>query len=172
MTHNHNLDKSAQILIDTLRRMGKTVTFAESCTGGLCAKTITDLPGASDVFHGSAVTYENSVKEALLGVSGDLLRTQGAVCADVAIQMAQGVRSLMSADYAAGITGIAGPGGGSEQKPVGTVFAAVCGPDGICRVLSLCPADFASDLSRNGIRQETVRRVLLALLEICGAAII
>ncbi len=113
-----------------LRESGKTFACAESCTGGHIAHLITAVAGASRYFLGGVVAYSNEVKINVLGVSADDLRTYGAVSEPVALQMAQGVRKLTGADYAVATTGIAGPDGGTADKPVGTVWIAVAGPGG------------------------------------------
>jgi len=112
-------------VIRTLKDRGLTLAAAESCTGGLLGKLLTDVPGSSAVFLLSAVTYSNSMKEKLLGVEAALLREQGAVSEACARAMAEGVRRLSGADLAVAITGIAGPTGGSLTKPVGTVYLAI-----------------------------------------------
>ena len=108
-----------------LARVGKRVAVAESCTGGLIAKRITDRPGSSEVFVGGVIAYENEVKIAALGVSADDLRLHGAVSEVVARQMALGVAERFGASAGIGITGVAGPGGGTPEKPVGTVWLAI-----------------------------------------------
>lgn len=113
------------VVVQELARQGKTLATAESCTGGLLAKRITDQPGASDVFGYGMVTYANEAKERLLGVPHDMLCAHGAVSPEVARAMAQGVREYSAADYGIGITGVAGPGGGTPQKPVGLVYIAL-----------------------------------------------
>ena len=113
-----------------LRESGKTFACAESCTGGNLAHLITAIPGASRYFLGGVVAYSNEVKINVLGVCAEDLHTYGAVSEQVALQMAQGVRKLTGADYAVATTGIAGPDGGTAEKPVGTVWIAVVGPDG------------------------------------------
>ncbi|MGB0390772.1 MAG: CinA family protein [Salibacteraceae bacterium] len=107
---------------------GITLSTAESCTGGNIAHHITSLSGSSAYFFGSVVSYANSVKRGVLGVSESNLEKFGAVSQQVALEMAKGVRQLMKTDYAVATTGIAGPLGGSEQKPVGTVWIAISGP--------------------------------------------
>jgi nicotinamide-nucleotide amidase len=106
------------------------IAAAESCTGGLLSKRLTDVPGASRYVERGFVTYSNDAKQQLLGVSAEDLATHGAVSTQVAGQMAQGARKKAKADVGVGITGIAGPDGGSEQKPVGTVFLAISSPLG------------------------------------------
>ena len=102
---------------------------AESCTGGLVAKKITDVSGASEVFHCGAVTYSNEKKEQLLGVSGETLKKYGAVSEQTALEMSKGIKERMGADIGIGITGIAGPGGGTKEKPVGLVYISICAGD-------------------------------------------
>lgn len=114
-----------QAAIDRLRERGLTLATAESCTGGLIAKRITDLAGCSDVFLGGCVTYSNEAKERLLGVSRETLERFGAVSEQTAAEMARGARERLGADVAVSATGIAGPGGGSAEKPVGTVFVGI-----------------------------------------------
>ena len=111
-----------------LRELGRTVATAESCTGGLVAERLTRVAGSSDYFVGSAVAYSDRLKTILLGVSGDDLERHGAVSEPVALAMAQGVVERTGADFGVAVTGIAGPGGGSEAKPVGTVYVALAGP--------------------------------------------
>lgn len=105
-----------------------TVSFAESCTGGYLAHRLTSLPGSSHVFNGSVVTYGYDAKSELLGVSSDVLNTEGAVSEPVVRQMAEGVKKMFGAPYSIATSGIAGPGGGTPDKPVGTVWIAVSGP--------------------------------------------
>ncbi len=112
---------------EALRSRGLRLATAESCTAGLMAKRLTDLPGVSDIYVGGVVAYDNSVKETLLEVSRDLLATHGAVSEPVANQMAAGVVGRLGADVGVAVTGIAGPGGGTDEKPVGTVWLAVSG---------------------------------------------
>lgn len=113
---------------EALRGRGMRLATAESCTAGLMAKRMTDLPGASDVYVGGVVAYENDVKRTLLQVPQDMLATHGAVSERVAIRMATGVARVLGADVGVAVTGIAGPGGGTDDKPVGTVWIAVSGP--------------------------------------------
>lgn len=114
----------AQTLLELLQQQGKTLALAESCTGGLIASQLTSISGASSVFLGSAVTYANSAKSQLLGVSSDTLEQYGAVSQQVALEMLQGCFEQFDCDVAAAITGIAGPSGGTNEKPVGTVWIA------------------------------------------------
>jgi PncC family amidohydrolase len=110
---------------------GLTVAVAESCTGGLVADAITDIPGSSGYFAGGVVSYSNAAKEQLLGVAGDVLAAHGAVSAQVARAMAEGVRARFDAHLGMAVTGIAGPDGGSDAKPVGLTYVAVADRDGV-----------------------------------------
>lgn len=116
-------------VVELLRKHNKTVTFAESCTGGLLAKKITEVPGSSECFNVSYVTYSNNEKERLLGVSSQTLETYGAVSHQTALEMCRGAKAKASADIAVSVTGIAGPGGGSAEKPVGLVYVGICTDD-------------------------------------------
>ena len=117
-------------LVAELTRTGKTLALAESCTGGHIANRITNVPGASAVLVAGLVTYANSAKEHFLRVTHEALFAYGAVSETVARQMAEGARKQSAADYAIATTGIAGPTGGNEEKPVGTVYIAIAGPNG------------------------------------------
>lgn len=108
-----------------LAARGLTCATAESCTGGLVGHLLTEIPGCSGYFMGGAIVYSNTAKAQILGVDPILLQTEGAVSAPVAAQMAQGARRLYGVDVAVSITGVAGPGGGSPQKPTGTVYLHV-----------------------------------------------
>ncbi len=119
-----------ETIIQHAQAQGLTISTAESCTGGLIAHRLTNVPGASAVFAGGIVAYSNEVKEALLSVSAHTLAAVGAVSADVAEAMAEGVRARLGADCGVGVTGIAGPGGGTPEKPVGLVYIAVADADG------------------------------------------
>lgn len=113
---------------ELLRQAGATLATAESCTGGLVAERMTRTPGSSDYFVGAAVVYSNRLKTRLLGVPPELIAAHGAVSEEVARAMATGARQRLGADYALALTGVAGPGGGSPEKPVGTVEIALAGP--------------------------------------------
>ncbi len=115
----------AAVVLDLCRERSLTIATAESCTGGLIGARLTAIPGSSDVFLGGVVAYSNAVKESLLDVPAELIQNQGAVSEEVARAMAAGARARLGADVGIGITGIAGPGGGSPEKPVGTVWIAV-----------------------------------------------
>lgn len=134
---------------ELLRRAGRTVVTAESCTGGLVAERLTRTAGSSDYFLGAAVTYTDRLKQEVLGVPEEMLREHGAVSEPVARAMARGVRERLGADFGIAITGIAGPGGGSEEKPVGTVHLAVAGPGDVLHRKVRFPGD------RERIRRQT-----------------
>jgi nicotinamide-nucleotide amidase len=135
-------------LVQKLHECKLTLSAAESCTGGLIAKRITDIPGCSDVFFGGCVTYTNEVKMALLGVKRETLDKYTAVSANVAMEMAKGVRERTGSDIGLSATGIAGPGGGTEDAPVGTVYLGISTREGESfRKLSL-----SSNRSREFIR--------------------
>lgn len=115
---------SSRALAAGLIEHGVTLALAESCTGGLVAATLTELPGAGEWFEGALVTYSNTAKERLLHVPGDLLEQHGAVSKEVALAMASGVLGVTCAKWAGAVTGLAGPDGGTAVKPVGTVWLA------------------------------------------------
>ena len=120
-----DVDSLEQVVGDGLRQRGLTLAVAESCTGGLLSKRITDIPGCSDYYLGGVCSYANSVKMNVLGVKKETLDTVGAVSPEVAEQMAEGVARALGADVGVGTTGIAGPGGGTDDKPVGLVYISV-----------------------------------------------
>jgi nicotinamide-nucleotide amidase len=119
-----------EVVLDACRGRGLTLATAESCTGGLVAARLTSVAGSSDVFLGAVVSYANSVKESELGVPAAVLEAHGAVSAETAAAMARGARERLGADVAVSITGIAGPGGGTAEKPVGLVYLCASGPGG------------------------------------------
>lgn len=116
------------IIVERTRKLGWTLAGAESCTAGMVSARIANVPGCSDVFMGAAATYSNRAKEDLLGVARETLETDGAVSEETARQMAAGARAAYRADVAYSITGVAGPGGGTGEKPVGLVYIAVQTP--------------------------------------------
>ena len=147
---------AARKTIEANRAAGRRIAVAESCTGGLVSAALTELPGSSDVFEAGLVTYSNEAKAGLLNVSTDVIDTFGAVSIATAWKMAQAVLAKTQADVAVAITGIAGPGGGSDRKPVGTVvFArALRGQD---------PADVHADRKEFGDRGRGGIRLQAAL---------
>ena len=120
----------ASVVLEQLRKQQQTLSVAESCTGGGLGAELTAIPGSSDVLLGGVIAYSNALKQSLLGVSAELLEQFGAVSDPVAQAMAEGVRQLTGSDWSMAVTGIAGPGGGTADKPVGLVHLAVAGPDG------------------------------------------
>nr|WP_302665860.1 competence/damage-inducible protein A [uncultured Agathobaculum sp.] len=120
-----DVDSLEQVVGDGLRERGMTLAVAESCTGGLLSKRITDVPGCSDYYLGGVCSYANEVKMKVLGVKKETLDTVGAVSPEVAEQMAEGVAKALGADVGVGITGVAGPGGGTDEKPVGLVYISI-----------------------------------------------
>jgi nicotinamide-nucleotide amidase len=123
-------DSLASVVGQLLKQNGQTLAVAESCTGGGLGQMLTAVPGSSDYFLGGVISYHNSVKTSLLGVDPEELNTLGAVSGQVAQQMAQGVRESLGASWGLSITGIAGPGGGTETKPVGLVYLGLARPNG------------------------------------------
>jgi nicotinamide-nucleotide amidase len=132
------------LVADALGSRGLTVATAESCTGGQLVARLIDRPGASAWVPGGVVSYSNTAKQELLGVSAQTLATVGAVSPEVARQLADGARSRFGADVGIGVTGIAGPGGGSPDKPVGTVHLCAVGPDGVVTRSLVVPGDRAA----------------------------
>jgi len=152
---------SEELVLALCRERGLSLATAESCTGGMVAERLTSVPGSSDVFLGSVVAYANAVKERELGVPAELIAEHGAVSEEVALAMARGARERLGADVAVAVTGIAGPGGGTPEKPVGLVHLAAAGPDGEETASTSFPGD------RDGIRRRAavtalhlVRRLL------------
>lgn len=123
-------DQLAARLGAALRAAGKTIACAKSCTGGLVTSRLTDIPGSSDYVMGSVVSYTNDIKERLVGVRHETLAAHGAVSPETAREMADGIRRVIRTDLGLGITGIAGPGGGTAAKPVGLVYIAVSSEKG------------------------------------------
>ena len=118
-------------IVDILKSKNQTISFAESCTGGLVASAFTSIAGVSSVFNGSMVTYSNEIKNQWLGVDNNILENFGAVSCECVEEMLKGIKSKSKSDYAIAISGIAGPTGGSEFKPVGTVYIGVITPNDI-----------------------------------------
>ena len=147
-------------LASRLLENGHRITTAESCTGGLIAKTLTDLPGSSGWFERGFITYSNTAKVEMLAVPAAEIETHGAVSQPVVRAMARGALLHSRADYSVAVTGIAGPDGGSAGKPVGTVWVAVAS-SARCKARQHC---FAGD--RNAVREATLRVALQAVLEL------
>ena len=128
-------------LVELLKEKNLKIGFAESCTGGLISAGVVDIPGASEVFYGSIVSYDNSVKENCLKVSEEILQTKGAVSFECAKMMAEGARKALNVDIAISVTGVAGPGGGTPEKPVGTVFIGFADKNGSESVVTFSKGD-------------------------------
>ena len=148
-------------LAEQLMRQGLLLAVAESCTGGWLAKVCTDISGSSNWFDRGFVTYSNSAKQQMLGVSGQTLQVEGAVSEAVVIEMVTGVLQQSDAHIAVSISGVAGPGGGTEEKPVGTVWFAWKRTS-----LPAVTSCFHFDGDRNEVRRQAVERALQGLLEI------
>jgi nicotinamide-nucleotide amidase len=161
-----------QELIDAARKVieaneaaGLRLAVAESCTGGLVAAALTEIAGSSDVLEGGFVTYSNAMKQSLLGVSEDVLETFGAVSVATAWAMAQGALARTGADTAVAITGIAGPGGGTEKKPVGTVIFARARRGANPKEIVADAKEFG-DLGRGGVRLQAALCALDLLMPV------
>jgi len=148
-------------LLQTLRIQGKTIAVAESCTAGMLASRIGDIPGASQVFLGGVVAYANQVKEQMLGVPHAILETHGAVSEPCAAKMAEGVRAITGADIAVAITGISGPTGGTPEKPVGTVCFGVADGQGT----QTETVQFGHKSTRSKVRRLTVAKAMMLLIQ-------
>ncbi|KXF77335.1 damage-inducible protein CinA [Paramesorhizobium deserti] len=154
-------EEKATAVLDACRRAGIMLTTAESCTGGLIAAALTDIAGSSDVVDRGFVTYSNEAKQEMIGVPALLIARVGAVSKEVALAMAEGALAHSRAGVSVAVTGIAGPGGGSEEKPVGLVHIAAMRKDGAtlhreCRF---------GDIGRDGIRHATVLAALELVLK-------
>lgn len=162
-SRNERLCDDAQAVAAFLIRQGHSLCLAESCTGGWIAKLLTDIPGSSRWFERGLVTYSNAAKMELLGVPETLLQTHGAVSEETVIAMVQGVVSRSHADFGIAVSGIAGPDGGSDAKPVGLVWLAWTGPCGGAGTwLHTERYHFAGD--RDGVRRQAVLAALQGLL--------
>lgn len=155
-------------LIELCKEQGLFVSTAESCTGGLISAAITDVAGSSAVFDRAFVTYSNEAKAQMLGVPIEHTVSPGAVSDLVAREMVDGALENSRADIAVAVTGIAGPGGGSDEKPVGLVYVAVKARDGIPKVLECRFADQGHH-SRSDIRAATVNTALAELIALAGS---
>lgn len=155
-TNTMHLDKKAALL---LTQQKKTLALAESCTGGLLAHTLTNLPGASQFLYLGIIAYDNSAKVKLLGVSPSLIKKHGAVSPEVAQQMANNVRKLLKTDLGIAITGIAGPTGGTTVKPVGLVYIALADKD------NAAAHEYRFKGSRLSIKNQSVKTALTQLIK-------
>ncbi len=149
------------ILVERYTRLKKTFACAESCTGGMIGMRVTSVPGASAAFYGSVVSYANEVKIAALGVREDTLRAFGAVSGETAREMAEGARRLCGTDAAVSVTGIAGPGGGTAEKPVGTVWFGISTAAGVRSE----KVQFDASLTREEIRRGAAEHAMHLLLQ-------
>lgn len=152
------MDSIAQQLVDALTQRNLTITTAESCTGGMIASAITDISGASAVLKQGVITYANEAKSNLLGVRPDTLENYGAVSEETAWEMAEGAREKSGADIAIALTGIAGPTGGTEAKPVGLVYI------GVSTVHEAAVQRFVFTGTRHTIRTQAVHEALALAL--------
>ena len=149
-------DTLSSIVLELLRQRGETLAVAESCTGGGLGAALSQIPGASDVFIGGIISYSNSIKTKFLDVPSEMLNQFGAVSDQVVQAMATGARKKLGSDWAIAVSGIAGPGGGSEAKPVGCVHIAIVGPN-ICETNS---KNFGAHMGRTGIQKLSALWVL------------
>ncbi len=147
-------------IVETLKARGEVFCTAESCTGGQISKTVTDLAGVSAVFFGGVVSYANEIKEKLLGVRHKTLEKYGAVSEQTAAEMATGAVRALGADFSVAVTGIAGPDGGSEEKPVGLVYIACADKNGNVKVTKNL---FSGD--RKAVRDQTTKTALHMLAD-------
>lgn len=163
---NINVNKLNSMLVEELIKQKKTVATAESCTGGLISKSLTDVSGAGHVFHCGVCSYANEIKHKVLGVKQETLDAVGAVSPEVAEQMAKGVRKLANSDYGVATTGIAGPTGGTLEKPIGLVYIAV---NSVNETIVI-KADLTEEekTSRENIRKNAKNLAIFTLLsELC-----
>ena len=149
-----------EVLTDLLRSKGLRMSSAESCTGGLIGAAMTDLPGSSDVFLGSAVTYSNEAKQAILGVREETLKAHGAVSEETVREMVLGSMEVYRSDVAVAVTGIAGPGGATETKPVGLVYIGAADGPRVVVTRNVFKGD------RQSVRDQTVRAALSLLTDL------
>lgn len=155
------LVSEAESLLALLRSAGVMLATAESCTGGLISAALTEVPGSSDVVERGFVTYSNEAKQEMLGVPSALLAAHGAVSAEVALAMAQGAVARSRAQMAVAVTGVAGPGGGTDAKPVGLVHLA-CAAQWTSPLARACRF---GDIGRSAIRRETVAAAFVLVRE-------
>jgi nicotinamide-nucleotide amidase len=155
--------RRAEVINHTLSSRHQMIVTAESCTGGLIAGALTDVPGSSDAVHGGFVAYANGAKSAMIGVPEDLIREHGAVSEEVARAMAEGARKVTGAAYSIAVTGIAGPGGGTEGKPVGLVHFACASEAG-----TVARVERYGDIGRQQVREATINTALDLVIECLG----
>lgn len=167
MADYESLQKLSAAVVNDLTEAGKAVSTAESCTGGWVAKSITDIPGSSAVFQYGIVSYSNGAKESILGVKNETLEEHGAVSQPVVEEMAKGALRLSGADIAVAVSGVAGPDGGTEDKPVGTVWFAWAVRDGAKVLVDTSREQFTGD--RDLVRELTVAHALQGVLERVGS---
>ncbi|MCK5237711.1 MAG: CinA family protein [Deltaproteobacteria bacterium] len=148
-------------LIETLKEKGLTLALAESCTGGITGALITEIPDVSACYMGGIIAYRNEVKIKLLKVTEETLKQYGAVSSKTAQEMAIGVKDALGSDIGASITGIAGPGGGTEDKPIGTVYIAIT--DGKRDVSMKLPLEHDKEQTRNTIRNDSAKMLIEAI---------
>ncbi|HWU18093.1 MAG TPA: CinA family protein [Devosia sp.] len=151
-------------IIDFLTAAGKTIVTAESCTGGMIAAALTDIPGSSAAFYGGYVTYANAAKSRMIQVPARLIHDYGAVSNQVARAMADGARNTARVDYAVAVTGIAGPDGGTEKKPVGLVYVAVSS-----ELATVVIEHRFGDLGRDAVRRATVEAAFELILQVLNS---
>lgn len=155
-----NLKETSKKLFSVLTENKVTFGTAESCTGGLIAKTVTDLSGISEYYFGTVVSYSNSVKQNVLKVKESTLKEFGAVSSQTATQMAEGAREVLGCDYAVSTTGIAGPTGGTKEKPVGLVYIACA-----CKGKKTTVTENHFSGTRKQIREQATEKALCMLIE-------
>jgi len=158
---NNSKDALEKLVGEHLFKSGFTIALAESCTGGLIAARLTGIPGSSVYFTGGVVAYANRIKEKVLGVPGEILAAYGAVSPNTAEAMAAGVRSLFQVSLGLGVTGIAGPAGGTAEKPVGLVYMALAAPNGVFCQKFIFPGE------RNSVRKAASEEGLQMILNYC-----
>jgi nicotinamide-nucleotide amidase len=163
MADHESIRKLAEALVNELSTTGKAVATAESCTGGWIAKAITDIPGSSAVFGYGIVSYANGAKESIIGVQNESLEKYGSVSAQVVEEMAKGALRLSGADIAVAVSGVAGPGGGTKEKPVGTVWFGWAVRDGANALVDMTCEHFTGD--RELIREASVAYALQGVRE-------
>jgi nicotinamide-nucleotide amidase len=161
----HNKQNLQEVVGSLLTNVKGTIATAESCTGGNVARLITSVSGASAYFKGAIIAYSNEIKEKVLNVNPDDIKNDGAVSESVVKQMAIGVKNTFNTDYAIATSGIAGPGGGTDEKPVGTVWIAVAGPDKVIAKKFIFGHDRDINIRRaSSTALDSMRRLLLNII--------